>query len=151
MKHPLLIGGPAGLLLAALAWPVMLDSLAQLDQIRTAASEDAARVEPTDTMAGAGFRLRSGSVQAAQRAVAMRLRQMGKANGVLIERIAAGEALGPTLSLLTVELSGSEKAVLSVAAAMESEGPGVRWRQWRLSAVSGGVVRLSGEVAIAWR
>ncbi|HTG38663.1 hypothetical protein [Sphingomonas sp.] len=150
MRRPVLAGAAVGMALSVVAWLLMLESLTLLDQRRVTAA-GAAAATTMDAAPDAPFRMRAGTQGAAQRAVATRLRRDAAANAVLVERIAGASPLGPGLARINVELSGSEKAVLIVADAIEREQPGVRWREWRLAAVSGGAVRLSGDVAIAWR
>jgi hypothetical protein len=145
------IGGViAGAALAALLMPVAvesLDHLAQLHAARAANAAQAASPAP-DT---ADLRLPSGSAARGAALLVARVRRVAGSNGVLVERAGAGKPLSPGIAEVDVALSGSEKAVLSVADAIEREMPGTRWRTWRIAAMPGGAVRFQGEAAVAWR
>lgn len=143
------IGGGIGLVLAALAWSGAADSLARLDAARAMAADARAAAAPVDRLADAAWRRRARSATAALSAVAIDARRRAQANGVLVERAVAAAPDGPGLARLDLSLSGPEKAVLTVADAIEREGAGTRWAAWRLTAAPGGV-RLSGSVAVAW-
>ncbi|PCD03705.1 hypothetical protein COC42_04960 [Sphingomonas spermidinifaciens] len=150
MSRAVWIGGGAGLALAALAWSGAGDALARLDAARAIAADARAEAAPIDRLADAPWRLQAPSARAAAAAVAARIRDGAKRNGVLVERAGAGAPVGPGLARLDLSLSGPEKAVLAVADAIERESRGARWERWRLEATAGGV-RLSGSVAVAWR
>ncbi|WP_315764255.1 hypothetical protein [Sphingomonas sp. Y38-1Y] len=150
MTRAALIGGGVGAALAALAWPSARASLDRLDAVRAGVAEDRAQAAPVDTVPNAAWRLRAGSAPSALASVAQRVRQAASGNGVLVEREAAADPIGPGVAQIDLTLSGPEKAVLAIADRVEREGAGARWQSWRLQPAPGGV-RLSGSVAVAWR
>ncbi len=150
MNRGLLIGGAAGVLLSLVPWWTAYRNLDSLDLARTLAAREAARDGPADRLADAPWRLAAGSAGAAQALTARRVRVAAKANGVLIETLKAAEPIGPGIARVELSMSGPEKAVLTLGDAVERGGRGVRWENWELAAVPGGV-RLTGTVAIAWR
>jgi hypothetical protein len=151
MNRPVVIGALSGTVLAAGLWIAALDALATLDTLRTAAAREAAAIVGADALPDAAFRLSAGGAGAAQRLVARRIRRGAAAGGMLIEQLVGAAPLAPGIARLSVRVSGSEKAVLTLADSIERDAPGVRWRRWRIEPVSPGTLRLSGEVAIAWR
>ncbi len=150
MNRGLLIGGLAGMLLSLVPWWTAFRNLDNLDLARTLAARESARRGPADRLADAPWRLAAGSAGAAQASVARRVRAAAKANGVLVETLKAAEPIGPGIARIELSMSGPEKAVLTLGDAVERGGRGVRWENWELAAVPGGV-RLMGTVAIAWR
>lgn len=150
MNRGLLIGGAAGMLLSLVPWWTAFRTLESLDVARRIAAREAAQGGPADRLADAPWRLAAGSAGAAQATTARRVRVAAKANGVLIETLKSAEPIGPGIVRIELSLSGPEKAVLTLGDAVERGGRGVRWENWELAAVPGGV-RLMGTVAIAWR
>jgi hypothetical protein len=151
MSRPVVIGALTGLAAAAGLWAAALDALSTLDTLRAAAASDAAAIAGADALPAAAFRVSAGGAAAAQKSVARRIRRGAAAGGLLVERLAAAAPVAPGIARLSVGMSGSEKAVLTLADAIEREGTGIRWRRWRIEPVSPGTLRLSGEAAIAWR
>lgn len=150
MSRPILIGALTGGALAIAIWPSAQDALARYDVARVAAAQDQAAAG-IDRLPVATFRLVAGSAPRAQAIAAARLRNAARAGGVLIERLAPMPPLGPGIARVGLTISGSEKAVLTLADAMERGGRGMRLRGWKIEALPGGAVRLSGELAAAWR
>lgn len=150
MNRALLIGGAAGMLLSLVPWWSAFRTLDSLDAARRIAAREEARAGPADRLSGASWRLAAGSAGAAQAATARRVRAAAKANGVLVETLKSAEPIGPGIARIELSMSGPEKAVLTLGDAVERGGRGVRWENWELAAVPGGV-RLMGTVAIAWR
>lgn len=149
---PIAIGAAAGLLLALRLAPPTGTALGQLsaaraERDRLAAlakqpAEDAALVAP-------GLALGVADQAAGRAAIMLRVRQLAKAGGVLVEETSAVPT-PDALAAVRVRVSGQEKAVLALADALERARQMVRLRGWRVEPIEGGV-RLIGEAVAAWR
>ncbi|UZK70516.1 hypothetical protein OKW76_05595 [Sphingomonas sp. S1-29] len=147
------IGGTTGLAIAlAASWP-MLGAIADLGNARAAQAALAAEIaaSPLPPMLTDPQLTPAPDAATAVRRATLRLRRAATAGGVLVETLAPTEAAAPRVARLTLSASGSEKAVLAFADGIERGDPVLRWRRWRLASVSGGAVRVEGEVLVPWR
>ena len=123
-----------------------------LDELATARGQRTrlaamAGSEPVPAVAPAqAFAL--GSRAAAMRALEARVRALGGRGGVLVEAVTPVDSTG--LARIRVRASGSERAVVAFADALERGRPLVRFDGWSIAA-DGTSVRLDGEVVAAWR
>lgn len=146
------IGG--GLAALALLAPATGTALGKLAQARDAAAEARAlmaapRARPVP-LTPAGLRTPGGNEVAAARGLAERVRRLAADGGVLVEQ--AGRTPGDAgLVRLRLRLSGPDKAVAALAARIEREAPLMRFASWRVTALTGGGLRLEGEAVAAWR
>ncbi|MGN5374888.1 hypothetical protein [Sphingomonas hankookensis] len=145
-RLPLIALGVAALL--------VLPTRAALHDLATArADRDAARTGaamPAAAIAAASAAFPADSVADARARLAARVRADAARGGVLIETLGADTAAPASLAVLTLRASGSEKAVLAFADALERGNPVVRMAQWRLTAAPGGV-RLDARLVAPWR
>lgn len=144
---PLAVGAGAGLVLALLLAPATGDALGKLaaaraDRAKFAAVMNRPAPQPAPLVAS--------EVAAGDNLDLLATRIRGRAHdaGVLVEQIAATKGQG-SLIRLKVSFSGSEKAVVAFADALERDSVLVRLQSWRLIPVEGGL-RLTGE-AVAVR
>lgn len=145
-RLPLIACGVAALLTIPVA-----GALGDLTAARTA--RDAARIEasaPTPPLATADAAFPADNAADARTRLAARVRADAARGGVLIEALAADTAAPAPLTLLTLRASGSEKAVVAFADALERARPAIRMRTWRLTAAPGGV-RLDATLVAPWR
>ncbi|WP_448661330.1 hypothetical protein ACG3SL_11810 [Sphingomonas sp. CJ20] len=146
------IGAAAGLLAALLLAPATGDALGRLATLRAhrdALAAEAAHPRPVAPVVVEGLAIPASDVAAAQGAIIARVQRLARAGGVLVE--AAAPMAGPApLAMVKLRVSGSEKAVLAFADALERERPLMRLRSWRIEPVAGGA-RLSGQVVGAWQ
>ncbi|URW74589.1 hypothetical protein M9980_08360 [Sphingomonas donggukensis] len=89
-----------------------------------------------------------GSRAAATRALEARVRALAGRGGVLVEAVSAVDGAG--LARIRLRASGSERAVVAFADALERGRPLARFDGWSIAA-DGASVRLEGEVAAPWR
>lgn len=147
------IGGASGLAIAlAASWP-MLGAIADLGNARVAQAALAAEIAaPALPRVLADPQLTAAANAAtAARLATRRLRRAATAGAVLIETLEVTDPAAPHVVRLTLSASGSEKAVLAFADGVERGEPVLRWRRWRVASVSGGAVRVEGEVLVPWR
>ncbi|UUL83942.1 hypothetical protein [Sphingomonas qomolangmaensis] len=147
------IGGASGLAIAlAASWP-MLGAIADLNEARAAQAALAAEIAapPVPRMLADARLTPAPDAATASRRAALRLRRAATAGGVLVETLEVTDPAAPHVVRLTLSASGSEKAVLAFADGIERGDPVLRWRRWRLASVSGGAVRVEGEVLVPWR
>ncbi|MDJ0278467.1 hypothetical protein QLH51_16850 [Sphingomonas sp. 2R-10] len=143
-RLPLIALGVAALL--AIPTHAALDTLAA-----ARADRDAARVEataPATFIADAAFP--ADGVADARTRMTARVRADAARGGVLVETLDADTTAPAPLAVLTLRASGSEKAVLAFADALERGRPTVRMAAWRLTAAPGGV-RLDARLVAPWR
>ncbi|HVJ02775.1 MAG TPA: hypothetical protein VM662_11380 [Sphingomonas sp.] len=143
----LLVGAAAGLAGALLLAPATGTALGRLAAAR--AERDALRAEAAAPATLPALLAPGLSVGAASE-VTERVQSLAKAGGVLIEEAAPKKAPAGVVAL-RVGASGPEKAVLAFADAVERGRPVMRLRGWRIEALPGGGVRLSGELVAATR
>lgn len=142
------------LIALGLAALLVVPTLGALDDLATArADRDAARAEAATapapvTVAAAAFP--ADDATDAARRLGGRLRADAARGGVLIESLAADPAAPAPVTIMTLRASGSEKAVVAFADALERSGPPVRMAAWRLTAAPGGV-RLDARLVAPWR
>jgi hypothetical protein len=149
-RRPILFGVLTGLLVAALLAPWTGAALGRLAKARAArAAVAAATGAPSSNDPVLKPELAFPRTDAAT-AIRARIERLAHGGGVLVEAIAPMAAPSP-LVMLEVRVSGPEKAVLAFADAMERERPLLRFRNWRVEAVEGGGVRLSGVLIGAMR
>lgn len=118
---------------------------AERDALRSAAAMPAANV----AIVAPGLAVPAKDGAAGRAAILARVQALAKAGGVLVEEANAIE-LAPGLAGLRIRVSGSEKAVVALADALERGRPLVRLRGWQLVPIEGGV-RLTGEAVAAWQ
>lgn len=148
---PIAIGAGAGVLAALLLAPATGTALGRLsaaraDHARLAAL--AATPAATPALLAPGLAIRSGDAAGARGAMMTRIQGLAKAGGVLVEETSAARAPAG-VAALRVRVSGAEKAVLALADALERGQPMMRFRNWRVEPVPGGV-RLIGDLVAAW-
>jgi hypothetical protein len=97
-----------------------------------------------------GLALAARSPAAARAALAVRVRQLAKNDGILVEQIAPAEVPAPLVSV-QLGVSGQEKAVLSFADTIERDAPLARFSEWTLAPEPGGTLRLTGRLTVATR
>lgn len=154
MNRPTLIAGVGGGLLAVLLLaPAVGEALGALTRARAdrAAVDMSGRTAPgVPPMVRSALRVPATSEAEAARAMAARIRSLAAAGGVLVEQAdAAGGGAG--VARLRLRLSGPDKAVVALADRLDREAPLLRLRQWQVSALAGGGLRLEGEAVAAWR
>jgi len=144
---PLAAGAGLGLVVAALLLVpafTSLDRRAAARAHRAAAAAMLAAPEVNDRL------VTSGLATASADALTTRIRTQAGQGGVLIEQ--AVPAAAPTgLVAVRLRASGSEKALLAFADGLERDPPLVRFDRWRLVPVSGGGLRLEGQLLGAAR
>lgn len=143
---PLAAGAGAGLVLMLALAPATGTALGEL----AAARAERARLEAIATAPEPRpAPLVASGLAAGNEPTLLAARIRGRAHdaGVLVEEI-VGQGKG---ALITVRLSvsGTEKAVVAVADALERDTPLLRFRRWAIAPIEGGV-RLTGE-AVAVR
>jgi hypothetical protein len=114
----------------------------RLEQAASQPRADAALVVP-------GLAVPGGNLAAARWAMAVRVRELSRSGGVLVEELRAAPG-GPGLATVRLRVSGPEKAVIALADTIEREAPLMRLVRWRIEAIDTGV-RLEGELVGAWR
>ncbi|KTF68409.1 hypothetical protein ACNFJ7_07335 [Sphingomonas sp. HT-1] len=149
-RRPILWGTLAGLLLVALLAPLTGMAIGALSKARLekaiVAGKAAAPIEAAAVMSPA---LAFPAAQA-EAMIAARIERLARSGGVLVEAMAPANAR-PPLVIITLRLSGPEKAVVALADAIERERPVLRFRSWRMVPAEGGGVRLSAELIGAVR
>ena len=144
---PIAVGVGAGLVLALFLAPATGTALGRLAEARAGRvilADAVARAQaPTPPLVPTALAAPSPETLVAQ------IRERAKAGGVLVEE-AAPQASG-SLAVVRVRLSGPEKSVIALVDAIERGQPLVRLRGWRLAALTGGGVRLTGEAVAARR
>lgn len=145
-RLPLIALGIAALLAVPTAGALTDLVTARTD--RDTARADAASAPRPVAVAAAAFP--ADDAADARRRLATRIRADAAHGGVLIESLAADPAAPTALAALTLRASGSEKAVLALADALERGGPPVRMAAWRLTSAPGGV-RLDARLVAPWR
>ncbi|MEG3179680.1 hypothetical protein [Sphingomonas sp. LT1P40] len=155
MNRATVIAGVGGGVLAlVLLAPVTGTALGRLERAREARveAEALAKAGPERRVAlvAPGLRVSGGGEAAAAGAVERQIRQLAAQGGVLVEQAARVPA-GGGLVRLRLRLSGPDKAVIALADRIEREVPLVRFASWRVTALSGGGLRLDGEAVAAWR
>lgn len=152
-RATLIAGIGGGLLTALLLAPATGTALGELARARSERA-DAAAVAATPTrlppLVDAGARVRAVSEAEAGRAAAERLRRLAAGNGVLVEQVETVRG-GGGLVRLRVRLSGSDRAVIALIDRIERDRPLLRFRSWRVTALSDSGLRLDGEAVGAWR
>ncbi|WP_242119917.1 hypothetical protein [Sphingomonas lacusdianchii] len=142
------------LIALGLAALLAMPTAAALDDLATARTDrDVARVEAAADpapLAVAAAAFPADDAGDAARRLATRIRSDAARGGVLIENLAADPAAPAPLAMLTLRASGSEKAVVAFADALERGGPPVRMAAWRLTSAPGGV-RLDARLVAPWR
>ena len=144
---PLAIGAGAGLLLVLALAPSTGNALGKLEtaraeRARLAAIANAPERAPAP-LVGPG--LAAGDDNALLTA---RIRSRAHDAGVLVEEVTLAKGQG-ALIRLKLSFSGSEKAVVALADALERETLLIRFESWKLAPVEGGL-RLTGQ-ALAGR
>lgn len=86
----------------------------------------------------------------ARRRLSARIRDAAQGGGVMIEAMRSDDAIPGNIAALTIAASGPEKAVLAFADRLERDTVRVRFRNWRLVPVPGGV-RLDAQALALWR
>lgn len=150
---PIAVGAGAGLLAALLLAPATGDAMGILATLRAEharLSALAASPAADQPLLAPGLEVRAADIAAARAAIMQRVQALAKAGGVLVEETSATPA-ADGLAALRIRVSGAEKAVVALADAVERAKPLMRLRRWRLDPVSGGGVRLTGDVVVAWR
>ncbi|MFD1034328.1 hypothetical protein ACFQ15_06655 [Sphingomonas hankookensis] len=145
-RLPLIALGVAALL--AIPTHAALRDLAAARADRDAARTDAAT--PATGIAAATATFPADSAADARTRLAARVRANAAHGGVLVETLDPDAAAPASLAVLTLRASGSEKAVLAFADALERGRPTVRLANWRLTAAPGGV-RLDARLVAPWR
>ncbi|WP_294258295.1 hypothetical protein [uncultured Sphingomonas sp.] len=149
-RRPILWGVLIGLLLAALLAPWTGAALGRLAKARAArASAVAALAAPASDSAVLQPDLAFPRAEAIG-AIRGRVERLAHGGGVLVEALAPAAQPAP-LVMVELRVSGPEKAVLALADAIERERPLLRFHSWRVEAVAGGGVRLSGVLVGAVR
>lgn len=142
---PLAIGMALGLGLAAALVPAAGNALASLAQARRAKAATVAQLaalsRPSAPLVAAGMAARNAG-DAEQR-----IRARAREAGVLVEALAPDPGEGALLRL-RLAASGSEKAVIGFADAIERDPVLMRFDQWRIEAIEDGV-RISGTLVAA--
>jgi hypothetical protein len=149
MLPRLAIGAAAGALAAALLAGPTSDALSELAIARAARAALTAEVATPAArpIAAEGQQVRAASAEDAERQIAARVRMLAARGGVLVEGVEDGGGTG--LARLRVHVSGSEGAVLELAAAIERGPALVRFRSWQIEPTGDGV-RLNGELIAPW-
>ncbi|RYY29434.1 MAG: hypothetical protein EOP62_00930 [Sphingomonadales bacterium] len=150
---PLAIGAGAGLVAALLLAPATGDALGTLSKLRTEHARlaaIAASPPANPQLLTPGLEIKAADIAAARAAMMQRVQGLAKAGGVLVEETSAVPA-APGLAALRIRISGAEKAVITLADAVERTKPLMRLRRWRLDPVPGGGVRLTGDLVGAWQ
>ncbi|KQN71348.1 hypothetical protein [Sphingomonas sp. Leaf62] len=145
-RLPLIALGIAALLAVPTAGA--LDDLATARADRDTARADATTIPAAVAVAGAAFP--ADNAADAARRLAARVRADAARGGVLIESLAADPAAPAPLAILTLRVSGSEKALVAFADLLERGGPPVRMAAWRLTSGPGGV-QLDARLVAPWR
>jgi hypothetical protein len=139
---PLAAGAGAGLLLVLALAPSTGTALGKLSAARTERTRLAAVADaperPRPPLVTPGFAAGKDSAL-----LAARIRGRAHDAGVLVEQVALGRG-GGALMRLRLSFSGSEKAVVALADALEREAVLIRFESWKLAPVEGGV-RLTGQ------
>lgn len=139
---PLAAGAGAGLLLALLLAPSTGTALGKLSAARSEKARLAAIANaperPRPPLVAPGLAVGSDSAL-----LVARIRGRAHDAGVLVEELSVARAQG-ALIRLRISVSGSEKAVVALADALERETLLIRFERWKLVAVEGGL-RLSGQ------
>ena len=116
-------------------------------------ARDTARIEasaPTPPLATADAAFPADSAADARARLTARVRADAARGGVLIETLTPDPAAPAPLTILTLRASGTEKAVVALADALERGRPAMRMRAWRLTSAPGGV-RLDATLVAPWR
>jgi hypothetical protein len=144
---PLAIGAGAGLVLMLALAPVTGTALGKLSAARAElARQQAAATGPEPQPAALVVpALASGGDPAS---LAARIRDRAHNAGVLVEEIKLTQGKGALIKA-RISVSGTEKAVVALADALERSTPLLRFRGWRIAPIAGGL-RLTGD-AIAVR
>ncbi len=145
-RLPLIALGCA--LLLAIPAAGALRDLTAARQARAMARADGASVPGPVAVASTAFPANDAADARAR--LTARIRADAAQGGVLIESIASDAAAPAPLAAVTLRASGSEKAVLAFADALERSGQPVRMATWRLTAAPGGV-RLDARLVAPWR
>ncbi|HEX8302631.1 hypothetical protein [Sphingomonas sp.] len=150
---PIAIGAGAGLLVALLLAPATGTALGKLATARAEHARLAglaASPALNTPMVAPGLALAVGDIAAARAAMMTRVQTLARSGGVLVEETSAAQA-AEGLAALRIRVSGAEKAVIALADGVERARPMMRLRRWRVEPISGGGVRLTGEMVTAWR
>lgn len=150
---PLAIGSGVGLGIALLLAPATGTALGRLASARAERARLAALATepvPPPALAAPGLALGAPDPAAGRSAIMARVQTLAKAGGVLVEETSAARAPAELVAL-RIRVSGTEKAVVAFADALERARPLMRLRSWRVEPVPGGGVRLTGEAIAAWR
>lgn len=138
---------------AALALP-MAEALSDLWSARQQRADFEARLAaPAPAVAPLtvpSLAIAAGDRATASRRLAQQLRARAASAGVLVETLAPSAPI-PGLVTLQVRMSGPEKAVIALTGEIERGTPLIRFRSWKVAALSDGGVRVEGEVVAAWR
>lgn len=147
------LGLGGGALAAALLTPPAIESVRALWLVRdaraTLAAQAAAPVKISKLVVAPGLAIRARDGDSAARLLAADVRAGAARAGVLVEALVPA-APRPGIVTLKMRLSGSEKAVIAMIDAVERGTPLARFRDWRMSALAGGGVRVEGELVAAW-
>jgi hypothetical protein len=149
---PIPAGAGIGLLAILVLAPLTGTALGRLSAARAEHARVAAlAVAPVATPAllAPGLAVR-GDAAAARAAMMNRLQALAKAGGVLVEETSAARAPA-NVAALRIRISGAEKAVVALTDALERDRPLMRLRSWRIEPVTGGGVRLIGDLVAAWQ
>jgi len=154
MKLPAIAwGGLGGLIAVLLLAPLTGTALGKLAAARAEHARLAALMaEPVarSPLLAPGLAIDAHDVAGARGAMMTRIQTLAKTGGVLVEETSAARA-PEGVAALRIRVSGAEKAVVALADALERTRPLMRLRSWRVEPVTGGGVRLIGELAGAWR
>jgi hypothetical protein len=151
--RPVLIGMGGGLIAVLALAPATGGALGTLASARgklAAMRAQAAAPVGNTALVQPGLPLGVRDVGAGRAAIVAKVQQLARSGGVLVEETGPMPA-STVLAAVRIRLSGSEKAVVALADALERGRPMIRLRGWRLDAAPGGGVRLTGEAVAAWR
>lgn len=150
--HPIAMGVGAGVLAALVLAPATGDALGKLAAVRADKARLTTVMATPDSrppLLAQGLAVGARDAVGSRAAIMQRVQQLAKAGGVLVEETSAARA-PEGIGALRIRVSGAEKAVISLADALERGRPFMRLRSWRIEPVPGGV-RLTGEVVAAWQ
>ena len=150
---PIAWGTLSGLLAALLLAPATGSALGKLAAARSEhARLEALSVAPAarPALLASGLAIDARDAAAARAVMMNRLQTLAKAGGLLVEETSAARA-PEGVAALRIRVSGAEKAVFALVDGLERARPLTRLRSWRIEPVSGGGVRLIGELVGAWQ
>lgn len=151
MSRALAKGALVGIVLALLLVAPVRTALAELQSVRVEAKalEQQAMVRSGSIVPPASSW--SGGPDRAAAQLAARIQATAARGGVLVEEAAPAAPPAATLAAVRIRLSGSEQSVVSLADALERGTPLVRFRQWRMTGIGEGGVRLEAIAVLPWR